>query len=157
LKKYLYILVVVVGFLQIIGFTLKNKTIRGIGIASTSAPLPLVFTKVKDVETFSNQFFIDYTTKENQKLSLEITPKVYSKIKGAYNRRNVYGAAFSYAPLLDKKLLNTILYYSFCDKNLISEIGLPQDATDFTVRIVSRTNSPQKVWKFKPNCNNEKL
>ena len=157
MKKYLYIVIVIVGLLQIIGFVVKNKTIRGVGIASTSAPLPLVFTKVKDVETFSNQFFIDYTTKNNQKLSLEITPEVYSKISGAYNRRNVYGAAFSYAPVLDKNLLNAILYYSFCDKNLISEMGLPQDASDFTVRIVSRTNSPQKVWEFKPNCANEKL
>lgn len=150
-------MVVCVGLLQIIGFLSKNKTIRGLGVATTSAPLPLVFTKVKDVETFSNQFFIDYTSKKNQKLSLEITPEVYSKIKGAYNRRNVYGAAFSYAPILDKKLLNAVLSYSFCEKNLLSEIGLPKDATDFTVRIVSRTNSPKKVWKLKPDCTNEKL
>lgn len=157
MRKYLYLFVVIIGSLQIIGFTTKNKTIRGIGVATTSSPLPLVFTKVKDVETFSNQFFIDYTTKDNQKFSLEITPEVYSKIKGAYNRRNVYGAAFSYAPVLNEKLLNAVLSYSFCDKNLITEIGFPKDAKDFTMRIVSRTNSPKKVWKFKPNCNNEKL
>lgn len=157
LKKFLYLFVVSIGLLQIIGFVTKNKAIRGVGVAISSSPLPLVFTKVKDVETFSNQFFIDYTTKNNQRYSLKITPEVYSKIEGAYNRRNVYGAAFAYAPVLDKKLLDAVLSYAFCDKNLTNEIGIPNDAKNFSVRIVSQTNSPDKVWNFKPNCNDEKL
>mgnify|MGYP001129739775 CR=1 FL=1 len=123
MRKYLYILVVFIGCVQIIGHVIGVKEVKAFGMLTSSSPLPIVFTEVKGVETFASDFYIEYLDENNKQVSKQITPEMYAKLKGPYNRRNVYGAAISYGPILDKKILNPVLEYGICKKVLLKPIS----------------------------------
>ncbi|MFN6037451.1 MAG: hypothetical protein ACK452_03205 [Bacteroidota bacterium] len=152
MKKFLYVLICLVGSLQIIGYIFNVKAVRGLGAALASSPLPIVFTQVKGVETFASDFFISFETENDRLKELQITPEIYSKFSGPYNRRNVYGAAISYGPILPDKLRDAVLQYAFCKKILIKEFNLPADAKNFSVRIKTKTRGKNNEWRYKINC-----
>lgn len=154
MRKYIYILIVIIGLLQAIGFLLGNKMIRGMGTVSGSSPLPLVFTEIKGVETFASDFYIQYVTAEGKKEEIQITPAMYSKLKGPYNRRNIYGAAISYGPILRKEIWGSVFDYGFCKKTIIKEMGLPPDGTDYAIKIRTKTAGRDDVWTLTPVCTN---
>lgn len=153
MKKIIYLIIIAIGLLQIIGYVIDNKTIRGIGIAIASSPLPIVFTQVKNVETFASEFFIIYTDTKGIYQKKQITPMMYSKLKGPYNRRNIYGAAISYGPILNKKILNPVLDYAICKKVLLDELGFPKDGRNYKILIETKTFTRNNVWTLQPNCN----
>jgi len=117
-------LLVIVGLLQMIGDLLRIPTLKAVGAALGVSPAPKVFSSVEGLETFSTRFFIDWTDVEGKEHSLELTPQVYSKIKGPYNRRNVYGAVFAYAPILASNkrttaMFHDVTHYAFCNKTVL--------------------------------------
>ncbi len=152
MKNYLYIFIVLIGLLQIIGYVTSVKAIRNLGIATASSPLPIVFTEVKGVETFASDFFLRYTTQLRTTEELQITPTIYSKLKGAYNRRNVYGAAISYGPVMPEDLRNAVLEYGLCSNRLNKEFGLPDNLLDVSVFIKTKTAGRTDSWTLTPDC-----
>jgi hypothetical protein len=153
MKTAIYIAIIMLGLLQSIGYVLGSKAIRGLGAASGSSPLPLVFTEVKGVETFASDFFVTYTDAAGKDTAVQITPKNYAKLQGPYNRRNIYGAAIAYGPILKKDLLDAVLNYGLCtNRSLLKEMGLPLDATNYAIKIKTRTANRHDEWILKPNC-----
>jgi hypothetical protein len=152
MKIHLYYALIAIGLLQSIGYILHIKPIRQLGMVSGSSPLPLVFTDVKGVETFASDFFIQYQNKAGQWQEIQITPSLYAKLQGPYNRRNVYGAAISYGPILKQALWQAVFDYGFCKQVLIKEMQLPLDATNFAIRIKTNTAGRNNEWILKPSC-----
>jgi len=151
-RKVIYSIVVAVGLIQTAGFLLQNKTLRGLGIACCSSPLPIVFTEVRGVETFASDFFIQYIDSTQQKQEIQITPALYSKLQGPYNRRNIYGAAIAYGPVLKEEQWSSILSRGLCDQSLIKEMGLATNGSDYAVRIKTKTQGRTNEWILKPQC-----
>jgi hypothetical protein len=60
----------------------------------------------------------------------KLTPELYSRIQGPYNRRNVFGAALSYAPVLardarTRSMYDAVVRYALCGPApLLQEIGI---------------------------------
>jgi hypothetical protein len=109
-----------VGLLQMAGDLLHVPVLKGIGAATDASPAPKVFSSVRGLETFSTRFFIEWTDTEGDFHSLEITPELYSKLPGPYNRRNVYGAVLAYGPVLqtDKRtraMFESVAHYGLCN------------------------------------------
>lgn len=154
MRKYIYIMVIIIGLLQIIGYLSRIKIIRGIGVALCSSPLPIVFTEVKGIETFASDFYIEFTNEKGEQEVFQITSGLYSKLNGPYNRRNIYGAAISYGPLLKKELWEAVLNYGLCKKVLLAEMGLPQTGKDYSIRIKTKTAGRNNEWILKPDCTN---
>ena len=154
MRKALYVAVVIIGLLQIIGYLTKVKTIRDIGMVSASSPLPIVFTEVRGVETFASDFYFRWTNNEGSLEEVLITPNLYSKLKGPYNRRNIYGAAISFGPVLPAELWNPILNYGLCNDVLKDELQLPVSQQNFSVFIKTRTKGKQDEWTLKTDCIN---
>lgn len=154
MKKFLYLVITAIGLLQVIGYSVGNKTIRGIGMASGSSPLPIVFTKVKGIETFASDFYIQFIDKSGVHQELQITPAMYSKLKGPYNRRNIYGAAISYGPVLKKELWESVISYGLCRKILLREMNLPLTGTNYSVKIKTKTSGRNEEWILNANCKN---
>lgn len=124
-------LMIVLGTLQMAGDILDIPLLRALGAASGASPAPKVFTAHKGFETYSSQFFISWADEDGQRHELQITPSVYSNVRGPYNRRNAYGAALSYAPVLQssdltKPLHDSVLRYTFCgESSILEELGVP--------------------------------
>lgn len=154
MRKALYMLVVTIGLLQIIGYVTKIKIIRDIGVVSASSPLPIVFTEVRGVETFASDFFMKWTNDKGEAEEIKITPELYSRLKGPYNRRNVYGAAISYGPVLPEKLWKPVLSYGLCNDILRDELDIPVTKDNFSVLIKTRTKGRKDKWSLKVDCVN---
>lgn len=125
---------IAVGCLQMTGDVLRIPVMKGIGAATSASPAPKVFTAQDGFETYANRFFLEWRDAGGEPKSMELTADVYASLAGPYNRRNVFGAVFSYAPVLDanpltRPMFRTVLARAFCTNDPpVAEIGLPADA-----------------------------
>lgn len=135
----------VVGFVQMAGYLLDSKTLRGIGLASYTSPLPKVFSDVDGLEIFASSFKIVLKTEDLKEQELQITPELYSKLEGPYKRRNVYGAALSYAPRLPDELWQPVFRFGFSGP-LLEEFSLPSDTKKVDLHIKTNTKGRNDSW-----------
>ena len=85
-----------VGLLQMAGDLLHLPALKGIGAATGASPAPKVFSAVRGLETYSTRFFIEWADRPGRSRVQEITPELYARLRGPYNRRNVYGAVLAF-------------------------------------------------------------
>lgn len=150
-RNWLCAFLLLLGFLQTIGYLTRSKAIRGIGMATASSPLPLVFTDVRGVETFASEFTLSYQTDSPH--TLKMTPEVYARFEGPYNRRNVYGAAFAYAPLLPGTLRKQVLHYALCQAQMLKEMGVEQQSVHSALlEVKTRTQGRSNEWNYTIDC-----
>ena len=164
--RWLLIGVFVLASTQFLGFALETcgmssvgKSLRNIGLVSTAAPLPLVFSAHDGLETFAQTYAITLhwtKTSTPRTKRIELDAPMYSKTEGSYNRRNIYGAIFSHGPIIARKsgveLINAVLSYGLCTPGtLLREFDLDPNPTYFEVE--SRPYDPhQKLWKHTVRC-----
>lgn len=110
------VLLTLLGLAQMAGDLAGIRVLKGIAAATGASPAPKVFSAVQGLETYSTRFYLAGT---------ELTPSVYARVRGPYNRRNVYGAALAYAPVLPEELRNPVLVYALCgEAPLMRELGI---------------------------------
>lgn len=100
----------VIALSAMVGDALGISWLKGLGIATGFAPLPKVFSDIDGHETFAARFTLIETV-EGATHRRVITPELYARLAGPYNRRNVYGAALSYAPRLPEEVWRPAFCY----------------------------------------------
>jgi hypothetical protein len=133
----------VLGLSQMTGDLLEQyvsrpigRVLKGVGAATAASPAPRVFSAVRGLETYSTRFFVDWTDRHGTRHSLRVTPEVSARLQGPYNRRNVYGAALAYGPVLPADLRDPVMRYALCgDAPLLRELGIDPDDVRGPVRI----------------------
>jgi hypothetical protein len=121
------------GFAQMAGDIFHCPALKAVAAATAASPAPRVFSSVRGLETFSTRFFLERNDVTGAKQSIEITPERYARVRGPYNRRNVYGAVLAYGPTLESDthtipLFNAVSGYALCGKApLLRELGIPDD------------------------------
>ena len=154
---------VVIGTVQMAGDLLGLDTVKAVGAATSASPAPKVFTAHKGFETYSSVFAVMWRDASGQEQELLLTPKVYGGVRGPYNRRNAYGAALSYAPVLDsnpltKPMLEAAIRHTFCGSStILEEIGI--DRSTVTMPFMFELRPRQKLaadhpWtlRFEVDC-----
>ena len=152
MRKILYFIVIAIGLLQTIGYLTQIEIVRNLGILTSASPLPIVFTEVKGVEGFAADFYFQWDKAESKTEKIKITPQLYAKLKGPYNRRNIFGAAIAGGPMLPKTMWNPILNYGLCQDILTNELELDIDKESFSLLIQTRTAGRNDTWTFKTEC-----
>jgi len=142
---------------------LGNQGLKGLGAMSHASPAPKVFTTQNGYETYSPQFYITALAASGEETSLRLTPAINAQVRGPYNRRNAYGAAISYGPVLasnpaTQSMFNAAFRYGFCDaKGVARDIGLPV-TNNYRVDIQTRSSVDQdpQAWPttFAVDCLN---
>jgi hypothetical protein len=123
-----------IGCATMAGDILGIRPLKAFGLATAASPAPKVFTAQDGFETYANRFYLDWHDASGAQQTLELTPAIYAGLAGPYNRRNVYGAVFSYAPVLDanpitRPMFRRVLQRSFCgERPVTSELSLPPEA-----------------------------
>lgn len=108
------------GLAQMVGDVAGIDALRGVAAATSASPAPKVFSAVRGLETYSTRFYFEWPGRR-----VELTPELYARIRGPYNRRNVFGAALAYAPVLPPQLRDPVMRYALCDEApLLEELGL---------------------------------
>jgi hypothetical protein len=135
------------GLLQMSGDLLSSvaptagSIVKAIGAATTASPAPKVFSRSGGLETYSTRFFIEWTDGGGGAHSLQLTPELCSRLRGPYNRRNVYGAALAYGPVLatqerGRPLLHAVLQHALGGTSpLLREFGVDVAEIDGSVRV----------------------
>lgn len=109
---------------------------RRAAAATAAAPYPKVFCAKDGYEAYAMNFTLHATDSQGREMTLVLTPEVYKRIEGPYNRRNVYGAVLAFAPLLEPQLRDEVVDYAFRrDGGLRRELGLPDDLRKLVIRI----------------------
>lgn len=139
------------GCLQFVGYALQLDRLRGLGAAIGFAPYTKVFCDVDGFETFAARFALSYELPDGRIGELPVTPELYQQLAGPYNRRNVYGAALSYAPRLPEPIWQSVFCYGFKGP-LRREFGIPPEASNLTLVIESKTRGRPDSWRFTPVC-----
>jgi hypothetical protein len=144
-SNILAIPILTIAMLQFIGGWLNITAIKGLGASLAMAPYTKVFSDVKGLETFASSFSI--LTKDGTSYnSLAITPEVYNKLGGSYNRRNVYGAAISYGPKLPETLRRQVFHYALKEPGiLVRELELPK-AEAYIIEVKTNTKNRNDIW-----------
>ncbi len=161
--RVLAILLAILGLLQMGGDLLGLSSIKGLGAVSGASPAPKVFSSVKGLETYSSRYYVEWDQEDGRTFSIELTPELYGKIKGPYNRRNVYGAALAYGPILSsdekaKGMFEAVWRHALCGKApLLAELDLAQEAKtrrgEIRVRLVQRPGSDFEPSVLEVPCN----
>lgn len=146
------IFMLLAGCAQMAGGLAELVPLRAIGAAWGFSPYPKVFSDVRGLETFASEFVLEWNS-EGRSFSRLITPEMYSELKGPYARRNVYGAALSYAPRLPDAQWQAAFCYGLRPLGpLFSEFNIPAGASQVTVRIRTKTRGRSDEWVLQPEC-----
>lgn len=139
--KIAFPLLLLLGLLQMAGALLNQPLLSGFGAATNASPHPKVFSAVKGLETYSTDFFIEWHDLDGKFHSMQLTPALYAMIRGPYNRRNVYGAALAYGPVLAssekaRPMFEAILNYSLRgEAPLLRELGINPASVVYPVAV----------------------
>jgi hypothetical protein len=120
----------VLGIAQMIGHLADLPPLRGLAAATNASPAPKVFSAVQGLETYSTAFHLDWTEPEGARRTVRITPEMYARLDGPYNRRNVYGAVLAFGPVISQNpatapMFQSVLRASLCgDRPMPRELGL---------------------------------
>lgn len=149
----LALVLLALGSIQMIGYAAGSRVLRGLGAATVMSPLPKVFSDVDGLETFASAFSLQYQSVDGTQHSVAITPELYGRLAGPYNRRNTYGAALSYAPRLPQPLWESVFCYGLAPNGrLRAELGLKPDDSDIQVTIRTLTQGRDDTWILAPSC-----
>jgi hypothetical protein len=129
------------GLLQILGDLSGLAVLKGIGAATVASPAPKVFSAVNGFETYSTHFFLEWTDTDGAAHSLQLTPERYAQLAGPYNRRNIYGAALAYGPVLStnphtRPMFAAVARYALCgEAPVLRELGVDPTTVAGQLRI----------------------
>jgi len=136
---------VALGLAQMAGDVAELPAVRGLAAATAASPAPKVFSAVQGLETYSSRFTLEWTDGTGAAQSLRLTPDVYARIRGPYNRRNAYGAVVAYGPVLassdaTRPLFDAVARHALCgDAPLLRELGVdPATVTALWLRVEPR-------------------
>lgn len=120
----------ILGLAQMVGDAVGSPELEGLAAASGMAPAPRVFTSFAGFEPYSTEFLLEWERAgDGSVASLPLTPQRYSRLRGPYNRRNVYGAALAGGPVLVgnphlEPLWEDVARYALCgEAPLVRELG----------------------------------
>ena len=137
--------------------------LKGLAQATGSSPTPKVFTAHQGFETYSSEFYLAWTDRSGRRHKLKLTPANYRGVRGPYNRRNAYGAAISYAPVLNasevtRPMLESALRFAFCGSStILEELGVNADDVAGPVSVIIEPRQdlpPGHGWQleFESRC-----
>ncbi len=138
--------------------------VKGIAAAWGASPAPKVFSSARGLETFSSSFEILWKdSADGDWRSARLTPEIYQRLEGPYNRRNAYGATLAYGPVLaadaaTARAFEQVTQFAFCPGGgLLQELGLVDEALPGPFEVVvhpkpSTNPDPELPLKFEIRC-----
>jgi hypothetical protein len=130
-----------VGLGAMAGDLLHSTPLFALATAWGGSPAPKVFTTRDGLEGFSAGFAL---VGADERITLD--PEVYARMRGPYNRRNVYGAALAGGPFLVDHphlgaLHHEVAVHAFCrEPTLLDELGVSLEGP-VAVEVVPRPDT----------------
>lgn len=138
------------GVVRMVADPLNLPAVGGLAAATGASPAPKVFTAFDGFEPFSTAITVRWTDVDGQTHTLPLEPDG-PRLKGAYNRRNAYGAVVVFLPKglqtpLLAPMFEAVSQHALCgDRPLMQELGVDPDtiASDITLTYHTRPGTPR--------------
>ena len=130
------------GSLQMIGDVLGLPRLKGFAAAIQVSPAMKVFTAHQGYETHAARFTLHWEDAAGIPQTLALNPDTYARVAGPYNRRNIYGAALAYGPILrsdprTRAMQESVMRYAFCTPGSLGvELGIPPDVQNLRMEVL---------------------
>lgn len=156
------VVLLALGLLQMTSDVFHLQALKGVAAATAASPAPKVFSSVRGLETFSSRFFVEWVGHDGEFHSLEIRPERAARMRGPYNRRNVYGAVLAYGPVFEsdssmRPMFEAVASYALCGQApLLRELGVPVKEMQSAprIRLEARPGTPSEnlTLEYQPLC-----
>ncbi|BCX47833.1 hypothetical protein HAHE_17410 [Haloferula helveola] len=148
-RNRIAIVLLVLGMLQMTGYLVGSKVMRGLGLATGIAPFPKVFCEADGYEAFAASFRLEGRQADGTAWTCDLDPERYARLEGPYNRRNVYGATLAFAPRLPEDLRDPLLAEALDPSSTLRrELDIPADVADLRVTITPRDGEAEGPWTY---------
>jgi sterol desaturase/sphingolipid hydroxylase (fatty acid hydroxylase superfamily) len=157
-SKTLFYFLLCLGCMSTFGYMLSFSNIRSIGFMTVASPLPLVFSVHNGIETFSTSYNITVQFYDNTTEKINLDNSLYDKLKGPYNRKNMYGIVLSHGPFFLEpnliKMRDDILQNAVCHNGIIAtELGMTKVIDNVDIQVRSKTvGNEDKQWNLQVKC-----
>jgi hypothetical protein len=132
-------LLVSLGLSSFVGHVSGSSELRRYARSTMASPLPLAFSDCGSLRNFSDRFGFDVVTSDGGRMRAEADAAIYAALPGPYERRVMYGAALSLAPVVPSPLFRGILHHGFCDRGPIATaLGFAQPLREATISTPGR-------------------
>jgi hypothetical protein len=141
MRTYPAVGLLVLGLAQMAGDVLHLPALKGIAAATAASPAPKVFSAVRGLETYSTRFYLEGDDRAHVHHVFPLTPEVYARLRGPYNRRNVFGAVLAYGPVLvsdprTRAMFDSVARYALCgEAPILRELGVDPGAVSEHLRV----------------------
>jgi hypothetical protein len=134
--KWKAALLIALGLFQMAGDVFRLPFLKKLGAASAASPAPKVFCAIDGYEAYATRFTIEWFSRDGAFHSKPLTADAVGRLRGPYNRRNVYGAALAYGPVLPERLREPVLKFGLSgDGPVLREVGIdPADVREVWIR-----------------------
>ncbi len=137
------------GLVRMAADPLGWTAVGGVAAATGASPAPKVFTAFGEFEPFSTQVTLRWTDLQGHAHAIPLRPDG-ERLRGAYNRRNAYGAVVVFLPEARRQpllspMFEAIAQQSLCgERPLLAELGFDPDtvASDVTLEYQARPGTP---------------
>lgn len=143
------LLLALLGIAQMAGDLTGLRALAAVAGASAASPAPKVFSAVRGLETFTSDFSLEIRGTDGSTRRVRLTPELNARVRGPYNRRNVYGAALAYGPVLaaeprTRALFDAVSRGALCGRApLLRELELLEgDVAAVDVSVTPRAGIP---------------
>jgi hypothetical protein len=142
-ERFVFALLVALGSAQMVADVSGWPGLKVAAAATQVSPAMRVFTAHAGFETYASRFRIEWRDATHGVRSIELDPATYARVRGPYNRRNVYGAALAYGPLLaadprTAAMHASVMHYAFCKPGTMrDELSIPHGAA-VAIEVVPR-------------------
>jgi hypothetical protein len=110
-----------------------------------ASPLPLAFSDCGSLRNFVDRFRLEFVSSDGTRMQGDADAAIYARLPGPYERRVIYGAAVSLAPVVSSPLFRAILRHGFCDRGPIAtEMGFEQPLREATIGTPERPDVPSR-------------
>ena len=130
LKQWLLLATLgLIGTIKPLFDQMGHQKLSALASMTQVSPAMKVFTAHDGYETFANKFSITIDRVDGSREQLTMSPELYQRLDGPYNRRNAYGATIAYGPLLStnpstRSMFEQVAAYSICKPGtLIAEVS----------------------------------
>lgn len=148
---------VTIGGLRVFAHIARLDQLNGVAFATAASPLQLVFSHFRGFEPFSSRFDLELHLTGGSVHRTQITPELYAKLDGPYNRRNAYGLAIAFAPGLsaehEQALWRDAISHGLCHGGPLAQaFEIPGPVTRMVIVVTTKTAGRDDVWRLQVEC-----
>lgn len=115
-RRFLLTIVLIgVGMLRVLGHLSGLFPFSILGLQYGSSPLPLVFSRVRGIDTYARRFAIEIRWADGRSQRILGDPQLVQRLGGPFTRYKVYIDELAYADLSPVRRSHAVLVHAFCN------------------------------------------